>query len=346
MSNSKFNPDDVGISNGNYFGFPNNPEKSDIVLISVPWDVTTSYKPGTADGPEAIIEASVQLDFFDFEIPNAWETKISSLPINKEIVRQNQNLRPKAEEIIRKLESGEHLDEPLMKKQATINTYSEKLNELIKYQSLELLKTGAVVGVVGGDHSSPLGLIHALSEQYADFGILHIDAHADLRKCYEGFEFSHASIMYNALKLKNISRIVQVGIRDISSGEMELIEQNERLLLFSDYTIKSACFNGTSWDLLCDNIIAKLPQNLYISFDIDGLSPEFCPNTGTPVPGGLTFNEAIHLLHKLHRSSKKIIGFDLCEVAVSANTDWDANVGARILYKLCLIAASSNKMNI
>lgn len=343
MSNINFDPYNIGIVNGNFFGFPNTPENSDIVLISVPWDVTTSYKSGTSNAPEAIINASVQLDFFDFEIKNAWETKISSLAVNENIKNQNRNLRADAEEIINTLERGEKLNDILLKKQAAINEYSKHLNRLVKRQSAEIFKTGAIAGIVGGDHSSPLGLIEALSEQYTDFGILHIDAHADLRKSYEGFEFSHASIMYNALKIKNISKLVQVGIRDVSAAETDRIEKDNRITLFSDYSIENKKFNDTSWDTLCNDIVAQLPKNVYVSFDIDGLSPEYCPNTGTPVPGGLSFNEAIHILHKLHRNSKKIIGFDLCEVAPSQSSDWDANVGARILYKLCIIAASSKK---
>lgn len=70
-------------------------------------------------------------------------------------------------------------------------------------------------GLVGGEHSTPLGFIRVLSEIHNEFGILHIDAHADLRHAYEGFTYSHASIMYNALQYPQITRLVSVGLRDV-----------------------------------------------------------------------------------------------------------------------------------
>ena len=92
---------------------------------------------------------------------------------------------------------------------------------------------------------------------------------------------------------------------------------------------------GESWSVLSDEIIQHLPQEVYISFDIDGLDPRFCPHTGTPVPGGLDLKEAFYLIKKVAQSGRKIIGFDLNEVAPGHTSEWDANVGARLLYKLC-----------
>ena len=91
---------------------------------------------------------------------------------------------------------------------------------------------------------------------------------------------------------------------------------------------------------MCDRIIACLPEKAYVSFDIDGLAPEYCPHTGTPVPGGLSFAEAVYLLDRLTASGREVVGFDLCEVAPdpAGDDDWDANVGARMLYKLCNFA--------
>jgi agmatinase len=190
------------------------------------------------------------------------------------------------------------------------------------------------VGIVGGEHSVPLGLIRALHEQHNSFGILHIDAHADLRCAYEGFVYSHASVMYHAGRMPGIS-LCQVGIRDYWSDEADLMGASEHIHCFSDQELRRKLFEGTDWNKLCRQIIDRLPDKVYISFDIDGLSPDNCPHTGTPVPGGLSFREADYLLHCLALSPKRIIGFDLCEVAPGKDSEWDANVGARMLYKLC-----------
>ena len=86
----------------------------------------------------------------------------------------------------------------------------------------------------------------------------------------------------------------------------------------------------------------NLPQKVYISFAIDGLDPTLCPNTGTPVAGGFQFQEVFHLINLLAESNKEIIGFDLCEVSPAKDHDWNENVGARVLFKLCNLTYKSN----
>ena len=166
-------------------------------------------------------------------------------------------------------------------------------------------------------------------------GILQIDAHADLRNAYEGFTYSHASIMYNAIQLPSISSLTQVGIRDICDYEVSIINTNKDIYTFYDKQLHEGTYNGKTWDTQCDEIIKTLPENVYISFDIDGLDPKLCPNTGTPVPGGLEFEQAMYLIKKVVDSGRKIISFDLCEVSPHENdNEWNANVGARVLYRL------------
>lgn len=130
----------------------------------------------------------------------------------------------------------------------------------MKNQTKKFLTEGKLVGLLGGDHSTPLGFLRALSEQYNRFGILHIDAHADLRKAYEGFTYSHASIMYNALKLPAVNRLVQVGIRDFCEEEMQVIERGMgRVKTFFDQDIKAAQYSGKTWEMICHEIIKELP---------------------------------------------------------------------------------------
>ena len=125
---------------------------------------------------------------------------------------------------------------------------------------------------------------------------------------------------------------------------MALVKSDRRIVMFDDWQLQVNAFNGVTWADQCQKIIAQLPEKVYISFDIDGLNPVYCPHTGTPVPGGLEFNQAIYLIRSLVRAGKTIIGFDLCEVAPGEVRDeWDGNVGARILYKLsCLSVVDTN----
>jgi agmatinase len=203
------------------------------------------------------------------------------------------------------------------------------------------MNLGKKVAVIGGDHSSPLGYFQALANQYSDFGILHIDAHADLRDAYEGFEFSHASIMFNALKIPQISKLVQVGLRDICIDEVEIINSsNNRVVAYYDSAIKQQQYAGKTWIDLCQEIVGNLPENVHISFDVDGLDPKLCPNTGTPVPGGLELEQVYCLFREVVKSGRKIIGFDVNEVG---DAEWDGNVGARIVYKLANLLDLSQK---
>ena len=199
---------------------------------------------------------------------------------------------------------------------------------------------GKVPAVLGGDHSTPLGLMQAVAEQEGDFGILQIDAHADLRNAYEGFTYSHASIMFNALKIPQLKKLVQVGIRDICQAEAVMAEKNERIRIFYDSDLKTAAFEGKSWKEQVKEIVEELPEKVYVSFDIDGLDPKLCSATGTPVPGGFEFEEAMYLIKSVVESGRKIVAFDLCEVGPGED-EWNGNVGARVLYRMANLAGVS-----
>lgn len=345
MDIKNYNPDDVGVNNGNYFGFPFTVEESELVLLSAPWDVTTSYGGGAASAPDAIIEASTQLDFYDPDCPNIWQRGIATADIDYSIQDRSARLRAIAKRIIEGLEHGSTtLGDYLTQRQLErINTASEELALQLFAEADKLLSEGKIVGLVGGDHSTPLGVIKAVAKHHKGVGILHIDAHRDLRKAYEGFTQSHASIMFNVLsEVPRVSRLVQVGVRDYCTAEAELALTDERVVSFEQDAIDERRFAGESWGAVCGEIVAALPEKVYISFDIDGLSPDNCPSTGTPVPGGLSFGEAVHLIKSIVRSGRKIVGFDLVEVACGKMGDLDANVGARMLYKLCCQTLKSN----
>ncbi len=331
-----FNPSGVGALNGNLFGLPFTAEESEVIVIPVPWDVTVSFGDGTANAPQRILEASPQLDLFDAALPYAWKYGIHMLPISEEWKIRSSKLRVETRNYIGGLENGKSEDSDFC---GRINEECATLNKWVEKQANQYLNEGKQVCLVGGDHSTPLGLIEALTKKHESFGILQIDAHCDLRDSYEGFKYSHASIMSNALKNKQVTKLIQVGIRDYCEEEVQKISAHTNIAMFTDKWINTLAFEGEKWSDTCQKIIDSLPEKVYVSFDIDGLDPKLCPNTGTPVPGGLQYEQAMYLLEQL-ASSKKIVGFDLVEVG---DAEWDANVGARILYRLSNLMILSNQ---
>jgi agmatinase len=342
-----FDPNGVGIANGNIFGFPIREIEADIVIIPVPWDATASYGKGTSRGPKTILEASTQLDFYHPKLKSAFETKVFMTPISDEWLRLNDQLCAKAVDYISFLEDGGQLEDNTFFQEVVleIDNAQNALKNQLRERVSALLKEGKIVAVLGGEHSTPLGLIEALNDRNEPFGILQIDAHADLREAYEDFKQSHASIMFNVLKnCKNVQNLVQVGVRDVASSEVDLIQENKgRVRTFFDWELKEEQFNGKTWAEQVKEIISNLPEKVYVSFDIDGLVPELCPNTGTPVSGGFRLEEITFLLFELVNSGKKIIGFDLNEVAPGESGDWDANVGARALWNLVCMTEKSRR---
>lgn len=341
---TNFDPNALGDANNNIYGLPFTTDEAEVVIVPVPWEVTVSYSAGTAAGPQAVYDASFQVDLFDPKIKDAWKIGLAMDEVSQEVATKSETLRRKSEDYISMLEAGETADtSDVMKEiQQEVNAECLKLNEWVKNKSLSFINKNKIVALLGGDHSTPLGLMQALAEKHNSFAILQIDAHADLRDAYEGFEFSHASIMYNAIKIPQVSKLVQVGIRDYCEFEYDVIQNsNGRIVTFFDRDIKQQQYEGTTWATICNNIISTLPNEVYLSFDIDGLDPKLCPHTGTPVAGGFEFEQVLMLIEKLVDAGKKIIAFDINEIA-PGDDEWDANVGARLLYRIANLAAKSN----
>lgn len=342
-----FDPNGVGVANGNLFGFPCNEAEADLIIIPIPWDATASYGKGTSNGPQAILDASTQLDFFHPRLEKAYETKIFLTPISEKWKAINDSLNDRASEYFSDLEQLGEASAQLKHKAIIdeINTAHEALTSNLKSRVETLIQSGKICAVLGGEHSTPLGLIQAINAHYTSFSILQIDAHADLRNAYEGFNQSHASIMYNVVEsCDKLNQLVQVGIRDLSSDEYERSLTHPKITTYFDWNLKEESFHGKTWSTQCDEIIESLSNDVYISFDIDGLIPNLCPNTGTPVAGGFTLEQLSFLIFKLVDSGRKIIGFDLNEVSPGSSGDWDANVGARALWQLvCATELSRRK---
>jgi agmatinase len=344
-----FDPSQPAQTDANLFGLPFTAEESEIIIIPVPWEVTVSYGSGASAGPEAVFEASLQVDLLHQEFPDLWKLGIfmDEAPIHWG--NRGEEYKLKAAPIIQALENGDVIEEnsSLLADLKAVNGACYELKNEIAEKTSYWLSRGKKVILLGGDHSTPLGYYEALASVHDSFGILHLDAHMDLRKAYEGFTYSHASIMYNALQIPQVAKLVQVAIRDFCDEEYQVVQsQSERVSVFTDRDVKANAFEGMTWREQCDAIIALLPQKVCVSFDIDALIPFYCPNTGTPVPGGLSFEQATYLLSRLANSGKEIIGIDLVEVAPGEHDDWDGNVGSRILFHLCGVLAKSQKMDV
>lgn len=342
-----FDPSQPGLADASIYGLPFSAEESEIIIVSVPWEVTVSYGAGASDGPEAIFDASFQVDLLHQDFPELWKLGIY-LDEGPAHWKANSDLyKAMAQPIIEALENGENIEElPELKSDLDkINEASKVLNRELKERVSSWIKKGKKVILLGGDHSTPYGYYEALAANYGVFGILHFDAHMDLRIAYEGFTFSHASIMYNAIQLPEVSKLVQIGIRDFCEQEVEVVKSSEKIKVFTDADLKKEQFEGKTWKDQVDDAIALLPSNVAVSFDIDALYQWYCPNTGTPVPGGLSYEQAVYALNRLAESDKKIIGMDLVEVA-PGDDEWDGNVGARLLFHMCGVIAKNNDLKV
>lgn len=346
-----FDPDAAAQPGSGIFGLPFTREQAGLVLVPVPFDATTSYGGGTSMGPEAILAASMQVDLYDHQFGRTYERQLFMQPIDRKILSLSRQTRKLARPIIERggASKGDR------KVVAQVDAACDQIASFTFEAARAILDERKIPALVGGDHSTPLGFIRACAEYTAGLkgskglGILQIDAHMDFRDAFEGFAYSHASIMHNVLtRIDDVSRLVQVGIRDYGEGELNFgHSQKKRVVTHFDYDWSTRLDAGEKWAALCQEAIAPLPKHVYISFDIDGLEPTLCPHTGTPVAGGLSFNRACVLIEALARSGRRIIGFDLNEVSpglapIPTEPEWDANVGARMLYKLCGAAHVAN----
>ena len=303
-------------------------EQSRLILLGVPWEVTVSYAEGTAHGPQWVQQASSQLDFFDPQTKNNPSKQGIYFHYMSHLKNQNDQFRSLA----LKAQSLEDKQE--------INQACLQMVQDVKKQVKKILDDKKLFGLIGGDHSVSEGALLEIGERFkGNFGLLHFDAHADMRNSYQGFKYSHASVMHNILQYEYAPQtLVQVGIRDLCEEEFDKIQKDPRIHCFFDYDIKNKLFEGVLWSDIVSDILNKLPEQVYISLDVDALSWEYAPHTGCPVPGGLSFDQVSYLIHKLSASGKRVIGFDVVETAGPLSNDfgeWDGNVSARLIYKLC-----------
>ncbi len=338
MAKTIIDPNAKATSKDGIYGLPFKESEAQVVYIPVPWDVTTSYQAGTSKGPSAILAASEQIDFFDLDFVDAYQAGLFMKKESAKIKKLNTEGRKLAKKIIDADDVTMKKNKVLQKSLEKVNQICEDLNNEVYKETKALLDKNKISVVVGGDHATPFGAIKAYAEKYPKLGVLHFDAHSDTRNAYMGFVNSHASIMYNVMtKIPNVSKLVQVGIRDFCEQEYTFTKNNKKVEVYFDQTLARRKMTGENFQKIAREIVSHMPEHVYISFDIDGLDPRFCPNTGTPVPGGLDYQEVMLIINELVASGKKLVGFDLVEVAPNPkdkSNEWDANVGMRLLYKM------------
>jgi len=344
---ASFDPSSAASAGSGIFGLTHSPDQAHVHVIPVPFDATTSYRKGAARGPAAILRASHQVDLRDLLFGDAFSRGICMLPEDPRIAAWNAEATRLAQPIIDLGgEIGERSD--LRIDLARVNRICAELDEWAARETRGVFQAGRLPIVVGGDHAVPLGAIREAAAAHPGVGVLHFDAHADLRLAYEGFERSHASILRNVLdEVEGVSHVVQVGIRDVCEEEMDYAAaQAGRLTQVPDHEWAFHKLEGKNLRARARQAINKLPQSVWVTFDIDGLDPALCPNTGTPVPGGLSFQEASLWFHELIQSGRRIIGADLVEVSPGDGSEdedtIDAQVGARVLYRLIGAALASD----
>lgn len=328
-----FDPNGAASPDDGIFGLPCAAADAEVWLLPVPFAATVSYGGGAERGPEAIRAASVQVDLQDIQTGRPFERGIWMAEAEPDVAASGVIARRQAAPVIARGGATDD-DRPAVR---AVDAAGALVNDRVRRWTARALDQGRVAGIVGGDHSVPFAAMVEAGRRHPGLGVLHVDAHMDLRVAYEGFRWSHASVMDNVLREGHgIERLVQVGIRDFCDQEMSAAAASAgRVVVHYDLDWRRRLAGGTPLREILDEVVAALPEKVWVSFDIDGLDPSLCPHTGTPVPGGLSFSEACLLLEALVSTGREIVGFDLVEVAPGPAGEWDAAVGARVLYKLC-----------
>jgi len=260
-------------------------EHAKIVLIPVPYDGTSTWQKGADNGPKAFLEASENMELYDIET-------------DSEVYK-----------------NGIYLTESI-----TVNATPEAMADAVHQETKSYIKKNKFVTIFGGEHSISIGTIRAFNEMFPNLTVLHIDAHADLRKSYEGSSCNHACAVYEASQNSNL---IQVGIRSMDIKEKSVMDL-DKTYFAHDMAIDD------SW---MDSAIVQMTDNVFITFDLDAFDPSILPSTGTPEPGGLLWYETLDFLKQVF-ADKNVVGFDIVELCpndVDKSSDF---LAAKLYYKM------------
>ena len=271
-----------------YAGIPEeygNLSTSKIVIIPVPYDGTSTWQKGADKGPQAFLDASENMELYDIET-------------DSEVYKE-----------------GVFLAEAV-----TENASPEAMVEAVHQETKKYINRNKFVTVFGGEHSVSIGTIRAFNECFNNLSVLHIDAHADLRKEYDGSTCNHACAVYEANQTTNL---VQVGIRSMDISEKRTMN-SDKVFFAHDMAIN---------EYWMDDVVDQLTDNVFITFDLDALDPSIMPSTGTPEPGGLLYYETLEFLKKVFEE-KNVVGFDMVELCPNENEKSSDFLAAKLYYKM------------
>lgn len=260
-------------------------EKAKVALITVPYDGTSTWQKGADKGPQAFLEAAENMELYDIET-------------DSEVYKE-----------------GIHLTESV-----TENSTPEKMVEAVHEITKKYINKNKFVTIFGGEHSISIGTIRAFNECFSNLTVLHIDAHADLRKEYEGSSCNHACAVYEASQTTNL---IQVGIRSMDGIEKTMMDPDKTF--FAHKMISD--------DFWMVNAIDQMTENVFITFDLDAFDPSIFPSTGTPEPGGLLWYETLDFLKKVF-TERNVVGFDLVELCPNPNDKSSDFLAAKLYYKM------------
>ncbi|MDC0956601.1 agmatinase [Flavobacteriaceae bacterium] len=260
-------------------------ERAKIVLIPVPYDGTSTWQKGADKGPKAFLEASENMELYDIET-------------DSEVYK-----------------NGIYLTESI-----TVNATPEAMADAVHQETKSYIKKNKFVTIFGGEHSISIGTIRAFNEMFPNLTVLHIDAHADLRKSYEGSSCNHACAVYEASQNSNL---IQVGIRSMDIKEKSVMDL-DKTYFAHDMAIDD------SW---MDSAIVQMTDNVFITFDLDAFDPSILPSTGTPEPGGLLWYETLDFLKQVF-ADKNVVGFDIVELCPNDVDKASDFLAAKLYYKM------------
>ena len=282
-------------TNKTYAGIPQeygNLPTSKIVLIPVPYDGTSTWKKGADKGPQAFLDASENMELYDIET-------------DSEVYKQ-----------------GVYLADAIIE-----NSSPEAMVEAVHKETKKYINRSKFVTVFGGEHSVSIGTIRAFNECFNNISVLHIDAHADLRKEYEGSSCNHACAVYEANLNTNL---VQVGIRSMDISEKRVMNP-DKVFFAQDMA------ENEDW---MNDVLDQLTGNVFITFDLDALDPSIMPSTGTPEPGGLLYYETLEFLKKVF-TERNVVGFDMVELCPNPEEKSSDFLAAKLYYKMLSYKFSS-----
>jgi agmatinase len=273
------------MSDRTYAGIPDEfheLDRAEVVLIPVPYDGTSTWKKGADMGPEAFLNASENMELYDIETGTEPYTH------------------------------GIHLTDPL-----PVQETPELMVDLVDRETSKYIDQGKFVTLFGGEHSISIGSIRAFHRAIPKLTVLQIDAHADLRREYEGTNCNHACAVYEASQECNL---VQVGIRSMDVSEVG-VNQEDRIFYAHELS--------HGWQ---DRVVEKLGEHVFVTIDLDAFDPSICPGTGTPEPGGLQWYDTLELLRKV-AEQREIVGFDIVELLPLPDEGVSEFLAAKLYYK-------------